>query len=271
MTLQGSCLHTNCQQTMQQNRIEWIASLRGLLVLLVFASHLALFINLSEDLAFVLGRIGVAGFFIISGYLAVSSMAKRNAKQYLFNRFLRIYPIFWVLLLCVFFLAFGKFSFPELLKNMALVSKSMIGASWMLPIMVFMFVCLTCIHKFKINVDAVFYALLIISVMLSIGRWYTGVKLPTAFFLLSALGVLSYDWKRAGCNWHVVEWQIAIYELVLLVATAFSYQDKMLWYFLAYNLGGVYVCCSNARISDRVGWSSSVGLASHSSSEPAYR
>lgn len=223
---------------MNNNQIEWLASLCGLLVLLVFASHLALIINLSNDLAFVLGRIGVAGFFIISGYLAVTSIAKRNAKQYLFNRFLRIYPIFWLLLLCVYFLSFDEYSIIDLTKNMALVSKSMIGASWMLPIMVFMFICLTCIHKFKVNIDTAYYTLLVFSIIFGFGRWYTGIKLPTAFFLLSALGVLSYRWKLSECKWLSIKWQLIVYEVVLLSATALSYQDKMPWYFLAYNLGG---------------------------------
>lgn len=223
---------------MQQNRIEWLASLRGLLVLLVFASHLPLFINISSDFAFVLGRMGVAGFFVISGYLAVSSIEKRNAKQYLFNRFLRIYPIFWLLLICVYLLSSNGFTITDLVKNMALASKSMIGSSWMLPIMVFMFVCLTCIHKLKVNIDAAYIALMVFSLLLGLCRWYTGVKLPTAFFLLSALGVLSYRWKMCECNLQAVRWQIVVYETVLLMATALSYQDKMPWYFLAYNLGG---------------------------------
>lgn len=256
---------------MQQTRIEWLASLRGLLVLLVFASHLPLFINISRDLVFVLGRVGVAGFFIISGYLAVSSIEKRNAKQYLFNRFLRIYPIFWMLLFCVFFLSLNEYSLKDLIMNMALVSKSMIGSSWMLPIMVFMFVSLTCIHKFKINIDTAYIALLALSLLLGFGRWYTGVKLPTAFFLLSALGVLSYKWKLSECNWQSIKWQLIVYEVVLLIATALSYHDKMPWYFLAYNLGGVFACCLNTKTSNKCGWNSSARLVLHSSSVQAYQ
>ena len=223
---------------MQQKRIEWLASLRGILVLLVFMSHLSLFINISKDLAFVIGRIGVAGFFITSGYLAVTSIAKRNAKQYLFNRFLRIYPIFWLLLLCVFFLTKGEFSIIDLAKNMTLLSKTMIGASWMLPILVFMFVCLTFIHKFNLNVDIAFYTLLVFSILLGLGRYITGIKLPTAFFLLSALGVLSYKWKSSECKFLSVRNQFIVYEVVLLISTALSYSSQMPWYFLAYNAGG---------------------------------
>lgn len=230
---------------MNHNQIEWLASLRGLLVLLVFASHLPLFINISKDLAFVIGRIGVAGFFIISGYLAVTSIAKRDAKQYLFNRFLRICPIFWLLLICVYFLSFGDYTIVDLIKNMALVSKTMIGSSWMLPIMVFMFICLTCIHKFKWNIDKSYYALIALSLILGIGRCYTGIKLPTAFFLLSALGVLSYQWKLCNCYFSTIKKQFIAYEIVLLIATTLSYSSQMPWYYLAYNSGGASVCYLN--------------------------
>lgn len=221
----------------KSNRIEWLASLRGLLVLLVFCSHITLFTGISKDLAFVIGRIGVAGFFIISGFLAVTSIAKRNAKQYLFNRFLRIYPIFWFLLLCVYLLS-SDYGVIDLVKNAALVSKSMIGSSWMLPIMVFLFIVLTVICKFKINYYHAFYVLLAGCLLLGIGRFLTGFQLPTAFFLLSALGVLSFIWQSHQACFKSIKYQLYIYEVVLVVAAVLSYGDKAVWYFVAYNLGG---------------------------------
>lgn len=58
-----------------------IATLRGIAVLLVFFSHL----NLSKELLFISGRIGVVLFFLISGLLAYSSRYKKSLKQYIFN------------------------------------------------------------------------------------------------------------------------------------------------------------------------------------------
>ena len=107
----------------------------------------------------------------------------------------------------------------------------------MLPILVFMFVCLTFIHKFNLNVDIVFYTLLVFSILLGLGRYITGIKLPTAFFLLSALGVLSYKWKSSECKFLSVRNQFIVYEVVLLISTALSYSSRMPWYFLAYNAG----------------------------------
>lgn len=76
--------------------IKWLASLRGLMVFLVFFSHLTE-LPIDKDILFVFGRIGVAGFFLMSGFLAVRSVESRSLKQFAFNRFMRLYPIFWIL------------------------------------------------------------------------------------------------------------------------------------------------------------------------------
>ena len=87
-------------------------------VFLVFFSHLTV-LPIHKDLLFIIGRIGVAGFFLISGYLAVTSLERRNVKQFLFNRFMRLYPVYWLLLLMTFFLTEGHDA-KELFWNMTL-------------------------------------------------------------------------------------------------------------------------------------------------------
>jgi len=79
---------------------DWISTLRGFAILLVFMSHLE-----SEGGAtfkFVIGRIGVVIFFLFSGYLAVNAREKRSGSQYLFNRLIRMYPVYWVILVLAF-------------------------------------------------------------------------------------------------------------------------------------------------------------------------
>jgi peptidoglycan/LPS O-acetylase OafA/YrhL len=50
-----------------------------------------------------LGNIGVYGFFAISGYLIASSASHNSLGRYLWQRFLRIFPAFWVCLVMVGF------------------------------------------------------------------------------------------------------------------------------------------------------------------------
>ena len=122
---------------------------------LVFFSHLTV-LPIHKDLLFIIGRIGVAGFFLISGYLAVTSLERRNVKQFLFNRFMRLYPVYWILLLMTFFLTEGHDG-KELMWNMTLFEEfvgyeAMIGSSCMLPIMVVFFLLLTALKKIKMQV-----------------------------------------------------------------------------------------------------------------------
>lgn len=203
---------------MNTTKIEWFASLRGLLVLLFFVSHLPLLADFSPNLAFIIGRIGVAGFFLIAGYLAVSSISRCTCKQYLFNRFLRIYPIFWLLLIFVYLLSAGQYSITDLAKNALLMSKSMIGASWMLPIMVFMYVYLCVVHKFHFNILRAFYVLLFGSLFLGLCRHITGMAFPTAFCLLSSLGLLCYMWKLSGKSLYSFRNSLILYEIALFVS-----------------------------------------------------
>ena len=50
-----------------------------------------------------LGSIAVYGFFGISGYLIAGSAARNNVGRYLWQRFLRIFPAFWVCLVVTAF------------------------------------------------------------------------------------------------------------------------------------------------------------------------
>ena len=101
-----------------------IATLRGIAVLLVFFSHLNL--NRSEErrvgkeLLFISGRIGVVLFFLISGLLAYSSRYKKSLKQYIFNRFCRMYPVYWLLLILACITFEKQFSIMQVLTNFTL-------------------------------------------------------------------------------------------------------------------------------------------------------
>ena len=220
-------------------QIRWISSLRGILVFLVFFSHLTV-LPLNKDLLFIIGRIGVAGFFLISGYLAVTSLERRNVKQFLFNRFMRLYPVYWLLLLMTFFLTEGHDA-KELFWNMTLFEEfvgyeAMIGASWMLPIMIVFFVLLTFLKRKKSKINWLYYATCAGSLAIGALRYWTGKPFPTALCLLMCVGLIGYMFKQRGWDKSIIR-LIVMFEVTLIIASALSYGEKVYWYFIAYNLG----------------------------------
>ncbi len=222
-------------------QIRWISSLRGLLVFLVFFSHLTM-LPIHKDLMFIIGRIGVAGFFLISGYLAVTSLEKRSTKQFLFNRFLRIYPIYWILLLMAFLLTSGH-SIKELLWNITLFEEfvgyeAMIGSAWMLPIMIIFFTVLLLLKRYKSMTDKLFFAVCLGSIVIGVLRFVTGKPFPTALCLLICVGLIGYMQKQVGnLMKRKLLYRIVLFEVTLVIASALSYGDRVYWYFIAYNLG----------------------------------
>ena len=81
--------------------------LRLILALAVVFSHsitLGMFSSESILGKTTLGTVAVFGFFGISGYLIAGSAAHNNVGRYLWQRFLRIFPAFWICLLVTAFL-----------------------------------------------------------------------------------------------------------------------------------------------------------------------
>ena len=236
------------------NKLFWLSSLRGLMVFLVFLSHQT-YLGLSYDANFVIGRIGVAGFFLMSGYLAVLSLQKRSWGQFIFNRFMRIYPIYWILLIITWALT-NKFSCATLLANMTLFHQflgyeQILGASWMLPIMVVFFgIMVICRNKIETYYNLLFTLLSLGAIVLGIMRHVTAKPFPTAFFLLQLVGIIGYNWKKQNT---IPLRHIAIFEFVLILSSFLSYGEKVIWYFLAYNIGGIcFVIFMKKNLSSKV-------------------
>ncbi len=84
-----------------KQRLVGIDGLRGMAAISVMLFHYSIN-NSGEKLGFTFGY-GVTGvqlFFIISGFVILLSLKKvKNSKQFLINRFSRLYPIFWICVL----------------------------------------------------------------------------------------------------------------------------------------------------------------------------
>ena len=87
-----------------QNKIENIQVLRFIAAFSVMMVHLPVF---------EFGAWGVDIFFIISGFIMMY-ITEYNSKSFLIKRIIRIVPLYWLLTLAVFLIAFLK---PEILNN----------------------------------------------------------------------------------------------------------------------------------------------------------
>ncbi len=204
----------------------------------MFASHLTNIPTPHEEFKFVIGRIGVVGFFLISGYLAVTSASRRSLVQFYFNRFLRIYPMFWILLIMTFLLNCDH-SIVELLCNMTLFEEfmgfdAMIGSSWMLPIMVIFFGFLPFVLKSGKRLSVSWWVICTGCVGIALLRNFTGKPFPTALCLLMCVGLLGVMDKL---NDKSVRIKLIFFESLLIVCAWLSYGERVVAYFIAYNLG----------------------------------
>lgn len=230
------------------SRAEWISTLRGLAALLVFISHLK--IDVSSEFLFIIGRVGVVLFFLMTGYLTYSSRTRRNTKQYAFNRFIRMYPVYWALLIIGYpILALTGVSFVGFLLNFTLFEEflgvdTVLGASWMMPIQVCFFVIAAVlgVKCFSKKGSTSMIILMCMVAIISGVLWnITGKPFPTAFPLLIMVAFLSvsyYQYSRGIVELKTIILQLLIFEVGLVIGVHLSY-DNWLSYLIAYNIGGV--------------------------------
>lgn len=222
--------------------IRWLATLRGIFVLLVFISHQFTSV-LGKEVLLSIGKVGVAGFFLISGYLAMTSIERRNIKQFLFNRFVRLYPVYWILLFLMVastvFTHGRMWNVKEVVANMTFFHQYMgidniIGASWMLSIMVIFFVSLVLILKKTTRVQLLYFFFAVGAIVCGFMRFYFQKPFPTAIFLMTCMGFFGYFYHKYDiCRKNV--WNIIVFEVSLLVSGYLSYQEMLPYYEISYN------------------------------------
>ena len=238
--------------------IEWIAALRGIAVLLVFASHQ--YWGISDDgLNQVLGRSGVAIFLLMAGYLACISVQRKTTRQYIWNRFIRLYPVYWLLMTMVYLLT-NTFSFSEYLRNLTLFqeylgARHILHHSWMLSILIMLYGGMLLLKK---DINGRVTAALTICAAGSVGfailRFFTRFPLPTAIFLLLQEGLLGCLIQLDGGFSDRVKKYLVIFEASLLTAALLSYPTALaIEYIIAYNIGiGLFWAFMEKDIRSRV-------------------
>ncbi len=246
---------------------EWIATLRGFAALLVFVAHLP--IPFPDIVGFAIGRTGVAIFFLITGYLAVQSRRKRSRGQYLFNRFARMYPVFWLILIATYIVKIVAWNadFIKYLKDLALNmtlfneflgSDCIVGTSWMMPIQVCFFVMLAVLApdffekkrgEKSLRTDVLFIAGCVLSLLLSVLRYVTAKPFPTAFGLLILLGLIGIQYHSSG-NVKGTAKYLIIFAVTFIPSVILSYKEQAVGYIAAYAAGiGLFILAERFGVS----------------------
>lgn len=148
-------------------KIYSIQYLRGIACLLVVLLHIKSLMPVEYRSLFSNGGIGVDIFFIISGfiiYYATSNPSEANGNVYFTKRFLRIYPLFFVVWLITSILNYRAEPFSEVIRALFFIHNdykvgapgfgfNMIGPAWTLTFevifyLLFMVSCLIS-HKYR--------------------------------------------------------------------------------------------------------------------------
>ena len=196
-------------------------------------------------------------FFLITGYLTIPSRIKRTGVQYGFNRAIRLFPEYWLLLIILFLIVFPKYNFLDLLFNMTMFQEflghqNILGASWMLPIqLVFFFLVMVLGTKLfivkeksiKSNMTRgtiIIGICMVFALSLATARALTNKPFPVAFFLLLSVSILGiYIWYIDDCHKSVRSLiiMLSIFEVGMIISVWLAYHEQFFSYVIAYNLG----------------------------------
>ncbi|MCB2295312.1 acyltransferase [Clostridium algoriphilum] len=129
-------------------KLDSIQIMRGIGAILIILFHSTTLYQIKFNISYLngifkFGFIGVDLFFIVSGFILLYTRKKESVGKYLVKRFVRIYPLYWVILSCVIILMFiipnagngGQKNIVFLLKNIFLIpdkSLFMIPQAWTL-------------------------------------------------------------------------------------------------------------------------------------------
>lgn len=242
------------------NRSKSIDSLRFLAAGMVCLSHIVLEGKINFFVHdFILGKIGVVIFFLISGYLIPTSLSKEKSSLATFwvTRFFRLYPMYWASIIISIFVL-NKIDITQILANITMFQsilgeRDILGVYWTLIIEMFFYIfcsflfALGLISKRK-PVIISFAILTLLALLFGILRLFTDKNIPVAAPLLMAIMLIGYIIRlkeRSITTKKDVILSISIF-LFLLPLTAFTaYSSKDLnnptaMYFFSY-LAGIFI------------------------------
>jgi peptidoglycan/LPS O-acetylase OafA/YrhL len=206
-------------------RLAWVDTLRGTAVLCVFALHTMLDVQRFsvatgtpvaglaglQALTFGwldFGKIGVAIFFIVSGFLipiTLDSPSPSVSRDFAINRFFRLYPAYWASIGCFLIFIATPLSRTQIAINFSMFQRfvavpDLNGVFWTLQIeLVFYALCVLLKWRGWLGDLRVLKRLVVgigaCAVLLAAARYVTGIKLPVALLLALQLMVFGYLYR----------------------------------------------------------------------------
>ncbi len=257
-------------QNINNSRLEWVDSLRGLAAIFVFISHLVLFQHTFSPFSsyFIkpveildLGKVGVVAFFMISGFVIPGSLEKQSTGRFVINRIFRLYPVYWISILVVIALSPSIFAIKQILINLTMMQR-MLGTAdiemvyWTLQVeLIFYVICLVLYYFNKLfneRINSIIILLLLsLSMIGSLVRYFVGIKVPVMLstsLCIMFLGLYFYQVMR-----NITQYRLSKFHLFLLTFSIayipicfFAYirltaDNEIWWRFALGHISGIFL------------------------------
>lgn len=175
--------------------------------------------------SFLYGFYGVHLFFIVSGFVILMSLERRNGQGFIKSRFIRLYPIFWVCVLLTFAVLSLNNSIDFSISPIALfINLTMLhdyvgapavdGVYWSLSYEIGFYVFMYAVFRFNLRrfIDYIPVVFVIFSITYLFVEQYVSNSLRYVLVLnsyahLFACGIALYLIYSKGVKWH---WVVAI-------------------------------------------------------------
>lgn len=220
----------------KNSRLENIDALRGVCVLFVLFTHLAI-------APWFVGRVGVAAFFLVSGYvIPFSLMANAGAKSVFYfwiKRFFRLWPAYWVSIFLAVILitpTVVELSQSDILLNITMLQgflgkANVIPVYWTLQIELCFYFMISTLLFFAKSQDEKYCLIIsiifsVLALTMAVIRYYAGIKFPVAIPVAMSLMFFSALCRVRRINGQGLPIYLCAFILVLLIPTCtFAYAD----------------------------------------------
>lgn len=169
------------------HRYKELDVLRGIAVLLVMFFHFTMG-KPQEKLGFNLGNTGVDLFFMISGFVIFMSILKvKSSKEFILNRFYRLYPTYWIYVTITFCIII-------VMSEDALITVTSIGPQYLVNMTMLQ-------HFFKVeDLDGPYWTLAIELIFYAMILFMYKLRLLSRFDIIAVLLIIftmiAYNFKQ---------------------------------------------------------------------------